>query len=212
MAKGQQRISKGFYQYSQADNFITVKNYIFLKQNDKKGLLIRFVNDMPYKVDSMEYTVVQLDVNGAILGKTCIKHTAMNLLPGSMFVSDDAVAVDDRCCDFRVVFAFVRSGDYLYTVREGNVVVDYALPPRPLLSYKKNRVVDVKTFSVKRKTVKRPIISVISPLVALILSIVFIIMYISYGPAKDYNKSGNGNYAMAAREECVIEYDGYAEL
>ncbi len=206
MAKGQQRISKGFYQYSQADNFITVKNYIFVQQGDKKGLLIRFVNDSDFEADSMEYTVVQLDVNGEVIGKNKMKHTAMRLRPEEVFASDEAIIVDNRCCDFKVVFSRVVSGNYVYTVSEGKVIVDYILPAKPLIDPQKGRNKALRSFSVKRRTASRPMIALLAPIVALVLSLIFVLMYSTYGYAKKYNKIGFDKSACLTALEDSAEF------
>jgi hypothetical protein len=195
MAKSQQRISKGYYQYSQADNFVTVKNYIFVHEEDQKGLLLRFVNDLGYTVDSMEYTVVQLDVNGNVIDKTKVKHTKMKLLPCEMFVTETAITVDGRCCDFRIVFSCVRSGAYAYTVREGRVVVDYVLPQSPLLPKRRGRIKGAKSFRVKRrKAASKRLLTVLSPFVALVLTLLFILMYMTFNYAK-------GHYDVRKQQE-----------
>lgn len=179
MASSQQRISKGYYQYSQVNNFITVKNYMFLRDNDKKCLLIRFVNDSDFVVDSMEYVVVQLGVGGEIIKRSEVVCKKMKLAPGEIYASDDALVVDDYCSDFKVVFSTVRSGDYVYTVREGRVVADYTLPPPALDIGKKKRGRRVRRFSVKRRYIRRPVIATLAPIVALILAILCVALYMT---------------------------------
>ena len=177
MASGQQRISKGFYQYSQVNNFITVKNYMFIRENDKKCLLIRFVNDSDFVVDSMEYVVVQLGVGGEIIKKSEVICKNMKLAPNEIYAPDDALVVDDYCSDFKVVFSCVKSGDYVYTVREGRVVVDYTLPDPPLDLGKKKRGSAVKRFGVQRRSIRRTAIATLAPIVALVLAIVCVSLY-----------------------------------
>ena len=177
MATSQQRISKGFYQYSQVNNFITVKNYMFLREKGKKCLLIRFVNDSDFTVDSMEYVVVQLGVGGEIIDNTKVVCKKMNLDPGEMYASDESVVVDDYCTDFRVVFSCVRSGDYVYTVREGRLVADYTLPNSALEIGKKKSGRRVRRFRVKRRLIRHPLIATLAPIVALILAILCVTLY-----------------------------------
>lgn len=210
MAKGQQRLSKGFYQYSQADNFVAVKNYIFIYEDGKKNLLLRFVNDLGFEVDSMEYTVVQFDVDGNILDNTKVKHKAMKFLPGQMFATDTPIAVDGRCCDFKVVFSCVRSGDFAYTVREGKVIADYVWPQLPLLPKNKRGIKEAKSFSVKRKRCPRlTLVTVVSPLVALALTLAFILMYMTFDYSKDYKESKQKN-SNTAQVTYVIDGDAEA--
>lgn len=185
MAKSQQRISKGFYQYSQVNNFITVKNYMFLREKGKKCLLIRFVNDSDFKVDSMEYTVVQLGAGGQVIDNIRVECKKMNLAPGEMYVSNESIVVDDYCSDFKVVFSRVCSGNYVYTVREGRAVADYTLPEVGLQVGKKKRVRPIKRFTVARKLISRPIIATLAPIVAVLLAILCVVLYM----VRDYVKT-----------------------
>lgn len=216
MAKSQQRISKGFYQYSQVNNFITVKNYMFIREKGKKCLLIRFVNDSDFTVDSMEYTVVQLGAGGQVIDNTRVACKKMNLAPGEMYASNESIVVDDYCSDFKVVFSCVRSGNYVYTVREGRAVADYILPEVALeigekkrgrkgkRSRKIKRRHRIKRFTVARKLISRPMIATLAPIVAVLLAILCAALYM----ARDYVKTIplNGAWVSADTLDGEVEY------
>jgi len=120
-----QRVSKGFYQHSQINNFISVKNYIFVRKNGKKYLLLQFYNDLKHPVHEMEYTVIELDSEGKELGRTDVKRSNTVFHPSSTYISTEGVAVNEKCCDFKVVFKRVCANRYLYTVNAGLVNVNY---------------------------------------------------------------------------------------
>jgi hypothetical protein len=125
----------------------------------------------------MEYVVVQLGVGGEIIKRSEVVCKKMKLAPGEIYASDDALVVDDYCSDFKVVFSSVRSGDYVYTVREGRVVADYTLPNPTLDIGKKKRGRRIRRFSVKRRLIRHPIIATLAPIIALILAIACVALY-----------------------------------
>ena len=136
-------ISKGIYQHSQIGNFISVKNYIFIRKNEKKQLMLRFSNDFDYIVDSMTYFVVQMDNFGKVLARTKITNKDLRFCPGSMYVTDQPICVDEYCSDFKIVFAEVVSGSYRYEVHSDMIAVHYIKTQKP--------IVDLSDFSKREK-------------------------------------------------------------
>ena len=126
-----QHIAKGFYQYSQLNSFVSVKNYIFTRVNNKKCLLIRFSNDMEYAVNSMIFTVVQYNGAGKIITKKKIVYDGISFGAGTTYVAPNGIIVAEECRDFKIYFNTVRSGKYKYVVKNGEVLVLYdQAPPR----------------------------------------------------------------------------------
>lgn len=129
MTSNQQFLSKGFYQYAQSGNPVLVKDYIFTRQEGKKCLLVRFSNDLEYTVDEMEFTVVQMDAAGKILKNTRVEYVQMQLEPGTTYVHNAGIVVDDFCTDFRIVLKKVKSGQYVYEAHKGQMTVRYIRKP-----------------------------------------------------------------------------------
>jgi len=125
-----QMLSKGFYQYAQLNRFVTVKNYIFLRENGKKCLLLRFYNDMDYTVDRMEFTVVQMDAAGKVLERTPVVCKKLKFWSGSTYTMKDAIIVQELCNDFKIVFDEVRSDRYTYYVKDGKPVAYFDVPQK----------------------------------------------------------------------------------
>ena len=167
MAVAQQYIAKGIYQYSQISNLVSVKNYIFLRQNGKKCLLIRFSNDLDNAVDSMEFTVIQLDSSGKVLEKTKVAYKRMNLMPGRNF-SSEGIVVNEFCTDFKVVFQSVISDRYKYVVRQGQVIVYYIKKPTEIISEGKLSY-SVQNASVDQKRFGKPRLASLVAVLAIIL-------------------------------------------
>ncbi len=152
-------ISKGIYQHSQIGNFVSVKNYIFIRKNEKKHLMLRFSNDFDYVVDSMTYFVVQMDNFGKVLARTKITNNNLAFQPGALYVTEQPICVDEYCSDFKIVFAEVISGLYRYEVHSDTIAVHYIKNPEPIvdlseLSKKEMRKYKdnfISTYSVDRK-------------------------------------------------------------
>ena len=125
MPSVQQQISKGFYQYSQIDRFVSVKNYMFVRAGDRKCLLLRFSNDSDFGVNAMALTVTQLDSNGAVIGKIPVSYQDLSIAPGATYAPNGGLVVDERCNQFKLQFSWVRSGSYTYRVRDGRITVLY---------------------------------------------------------------------------------------
>ena len=119
-------IAKGNYRYSQIDNFVSVKNYIFLRKKGVKCLLLRFSNELGYTVDGMSYVVFQYDVDGNLLGRRQVRHNDIMLNPLGTYATSEPLEVNEKCTDFKVVFLEVRSGKYRYRVVDQVVSVCYA--------------------------------------------------------------------------------------
>ena len=125
MISEKQYIAKGNYLHTQIGRFVSVKNYIFLRADGKKHLLLRFSNDMDYTADGFDYTVFAYDADGAELSRERVSHSGLRVLPGETFSTPTPIAVDEKCVDFRVVFSEVRSGEYRYCVSGDTVSVRY---------------------------------------------------------------------------------------
>lgn len=154
-----QYISKGIYQYSQIGNFVSVKNYIFIRKDEKKQLLLRFSNDFDYVVNSMTYVVVQIDAAGKVIARKKITHKDMELYPGGMYVTEQPIDVDEYCSDFKIEFSEVISESYRYEVHSDMIAVHYIKTVEPLLDLsemkrkekRKRKDVSVRRYHVKRK-------------------------------------------------------------
>lgn len=120
-----QMLSKGFYQYAQMDRFVMAKNYMFLRNKGKKFLLIRFYNDMDYKVEGMTFTIYQLDATGKMLDSSKVSCNHIFFRSGGYYTMEDAVMVHELCNDVRVVFNEVVSDQYVYRPKDGRAIAYY---------------------------------------------------------------------------------------
>ena len=147
-------IAKGNYRHSQIGNFVSVKNYIFLREKGMKRLLLRFSNELGYTVDRISYSVFQYDTEGNLLGRLQVRHEGIRLEPLGTYATEAPLAVDEKCADFKIVFSEARSGKYRYRVADQRVSVFYE-DSEALFDPEKTDLGEqdepIRRYSVKRK-------------------------------------------------------------
>ena len=119
-------IAKGNYRHSQIGNFVSVKDYIFLRKKGVKYLLLRFSNELGYTVDAMSYMVFQYDADGNLLERLSVGHSDIKLKPLCTYATGEPLAVEEKCVDFKIICLEVHSGKYRYLVNDQIVSVSYA--------------------------------------------------------------------------------------
>ena len=188
MTSQRQYISKGVYEHSQISDLVSVKEYIFVRHNEKKCLTLRFLNELDYVVNAMEFSVVQMDASKKILKTSKIKYTGLNFVPGTTYVDPALIVVDEYCADFRIVFTEIRSERYKYTVRNGRFTVDYIKADEPIIN-NATRADYITSFSIRPREFGKPRLSaLIATLVACLLVLVCVFdVFFSYNlfPSKD---------------------------
>lgn len=120
-----QSIAKGFYRYPQINGFISVKQYMFVHEDGKKYLLIRFSNDSDFCADRLKYRITRMDIEGEALGSEVYDSGSIVLEQGNTYSPARPIEVEDRCADFKIEMIEVCSQSYRYHVREGRVVTTY---------------------------------------------------------------------------------------
>lgn len=146
MAGNTEIISKGIYGRAQVGGYISVKQYMFIRYMDKKHVLVRFSNDLDVAIECIAYTVVQMNVNGDVIGVSRVEHRE-RIKPGESFSSENALMVDEACIDVKITVDKAVSGSYEYSVRGGIISVNYDpnvlnsknLHPPKLISAQKKR-------------------------------------------------------------------------
>ena len=180
MTQDSQIISKGLYVYSQIDDFIAVKDYIFSRSQGKKCLFLRFINYADYVVNSMSFTLIQLSSSGEELGHIDINCSKLDIRPGQSYACNNGIVVNEYCSDFKVIFSSVHSENYIYTVCNGRVAVSVDLPQQTLISGDPAKKPIHKAFSVKRRSFAKPRLSVFLATVMLILMLALNVAYVLY--------------------------------
>lgn len=118
-------ILKDVYRHEQTEGFVRVDEYAFLSDKSSDYIALTFKNDLDTTVDSMSFTLIQEDSRGKIIARSPVTYASLNVLPHSCFSQDSMIKVPHGCVDFKVIVNEVRSGDMVYTLCGGDVVVRY---------------------------------------------------------------------------------------
>ena len=172
MPSVQQQVSKGFYQYSQINHFVSVKNFMFVRSKEQNCLLIRFSNYSDFTVNSMVFTVVQLDSAGTVLGKCKVVRDGLSFAPGTTYTSEEGIVVDERCSDFKLIFSEVCSGNYVYLVQKGKAEAYYRKAKGRIvegMAHSKKEAL----FSVKPRRFGKPGLALLLAIMILVLIVLF---------------------------------------
>lgn len=166
MSLTSENIHKGVYRYTQPDQLVSVKDYLFLRDNGSKYLLLRFSNDMNVPVNAMEFTLTQLDNGGKVLKTDKLSYDGLCFEPGTDYAPEEAIAVLEQCTDFRLQFSRVYSGSYTYHVRGTQINVSYT-PDQPAPTPTENPT--VRKFSVRPLSLKSKDLMVLCGLEVILL-------------------------------------------
>ncbi|MBQ8657603.1 MAG: leucine-rich repeat domain-containing protein [Clostridia bacterium] len=123
-------ISKGNYADFRFNEFVSVKQYLLIKEKSKKYLLLKFGNDGKETVTGLKLTVKELDVRGNLVGTRVVFWDGVNGKPGTKFVGKEKIALDDTCVEVKIDLDAAIFGDYVYSVKGKELVVTYEKKPR----------------------------------------------------------------------------------
>ena len=128
MNEKQHIISKGPYAHSQINKFVNVKQYIFVRKEGQKCLLLKFMNDTDFHINAIGFKLVQLNSEGKTICTQRVVYDGISVMPGTAYTPTSRIVVNEKCVDFKVVFDYVDSGYYRYIPKRGKVVVYYKEP------------------------------------------------------------------------------------
>ncbi len=119
-------ITKGTYQHGGAEELISLKQYMFIRgENKKKQLVLRFVNEHVDACQKYSFYLYLLNARGDVIHQELYERENVSLTPGKTFVFDEKIDVPEKCTDFRVVLAEASFGNYIYRVKNAGVLVTY---------------------------------------------------------------------------------------
>ena len=121
------------YAHPQPAGLCALREYLLTNTDEGKLLLLRFVKEGDFTVDSITFEITQLDAMGGELGKLPVTLRDSEIPPvetGHVFTPDVGIPVDGSCADIRLRLITVTSGDYTYRVEGGTVTTDYT-PAEP---------------------------------------------------------------------------------
>lgn len=121
------------YTRPQPAGLCTLREYLLTDLEEGRVLLLRWVKEGDFPIDSMTFEITMLDAVGGELGRLTVTQKDGDIQPvevGHSFSPDRGIAVDGGCMDIRMQLLEVRSGSYVYSVSGQTVTPDYD-PPEP---------------------------------------------------------------------------------
>ncbi len=119
-------ISKGKYAHEQPEQLISLKQYMFVRnEKGKKQLLLRFANERNEVCTGFEFVLSLMDAKGNVIREERLESAADTYPAGTSFGFDHPIQADERCTDFRVRLLRASFGDYTYRVENAGVLVSY---------------------------------------------------------------------------------------
>lgn len=144
-----QIISKGEYRHYQIDNFISVKQYIFLRVDGKKCLTLRYTNSLGCKVNAFKFLLVQIDIKGNVISKKKVRVSDIVFANNTDYTPSKGIVVDEKCVDFKVLMLCAYAGRYRYKLKNDKIALYYV--PHKYWDYEENGG-NKKRFKVVSKT------------------------------------------------------------
>lgn len=118
-------ISKGYYTHPQVNGLISVKQFIVLRQENEKRLLLRMSNDQGETVTGFSLRVLQYDAAGRMIGSATVEKSGLKHKARSAFHVGQEIPLEEDCVDFRVTVLSVQCGSYLHKVKGEEVLTSY---------------------------------------------------------------------------------------
>ncbi len=172
-------IAKGSFSQFRFNEFISVRQYLLIREEGRKYLLLKLSNDAKETVTGLKLMIEQIDVRSACVEKTVVEWTDVNGEPGEKFIAKDKIPLRENCMEVKIHLIGATFGDYTYSVKSNELVVTYdKKQPENIEDYSSNTRGE-KAVSRERK-LKLPILTAILSMLVVILSCVFTFSHLSY--------------------------------
>ena len=118
-------IAKGSYSQFRFNDFVSVRQYLLIRENGKKYLILKLSNDAKDTVTGLKLAVEQLDGRGACIETSHVEWTDINGLPGEKFVPNEKIALRESCVEVKIRLTGATYGEYVCEVKSDELVVTY---------------------------------------------------------------------------------------
>ena len=123
--ENQNIIDKGFYNHQQQMDSMNLKQYIIVRKDGKKCLLLRFFNASNLRVNAMELVLTQKNLEGETIDTSAVSLDGIDVHPGETFTASEGIILNDKCADFTVTVNCLISGGYRYFDKSGRMIPHY---------------------------------------------------------------------------------------
>jgi hypothetical protein len=124
---------RSLYAHPQPAGLCAVREYLLTRAEDTRVLLLRWIKEGDFTIDTMTFEVTMLDAIGVELGRKTVTWLDGDIPAaevGHIFTPERGIPVDGSCMDIRIRLLEVTSGAYVYRVENNTVTVDY-IPEEP---------------------------------------------------------------------------------
>lgn len=175
-------IAKGKYRYPQKAGLVTVNNYIILKENGKKYLLLRFFNERNEVIDRLVIKLVQYNSAGKAISSSRKTFGGLGGGGGAQFVPECKIELDDACADFRADVLSAEYGNYSYSPANSGLRVDYVKEeaPRPFDAAAVQKKTGGKNFSLSKRSFRFSLIICLLAVVLVACLFVFVFLHLNH--------------------------------
>lgn len=134
-------VSKGLYRGEEDKTSpVSINEYVFIRDNGKKYLLLRFTNKSDLHITSMTFWLTQKNSDGRVIDEKKVVFDNIRCVAWEVFSPDKGILVDDKCADVDIKITSVISGNYEYRSKNGESFVRY------LFKQNKRRRMDMLPF------------------------------------------------------------------
>ena len=141
MSKKMHIVSKGLYRgEGEKNSLLDVNEYVFVRENGKKYLLLRFTNKSDFHITAMTFRLIQKNSDGREIGERKVSLTNLRCVAWETFSPEKGLLVDDKCADIDIKMISVVSGNYEYRSKNGESFVRYDFQDRKLKRIDKDPV------------------------------------------------------------------------
>ncbi|MBO7250966.1 MAG: hypothetical protein J6V42_06805 [Clostridia bacterium] len=125
MIKESNYLSKGLYSHFQIRGYLAVKQYMIIEQGGKHCLLLRFENEMKRKINTIEFTLKQIDSHKNLIKSVTVNYKDLNITPGGLYSTKAGIVLEDNCEDFIIQMRYLISDNIKYVFKKDFVTEHY---------------------------------------------------------------------------------------
>ena len=125
-------IAKGSYSNFRFNDFVSVRQYLLIREKGEKYLIMKLSNDAKETVTGLKLVVEQLDVRGLCIETSHVEWNDINGRAGQKFIPKSKIHLRENCVEVKIRLVGATYGDYTYSVKSNELVVTYQKPQEKL--------------------------------------------------------------------------------
>ena len=122
-------IAKGSYSDFRFNDFVSVRQYLLIREKGRKYLILKLLNQGAETVTALKLVVEQIDVRGKSIATSRVEWSGLQGKAGEAFVPQDKIPLKENCMEVKINLVGAVYGDYTYSVKSNQLVVTYDKKP-----------------------------------------------------------------------------------